>query len=119
MLIGLPSQRRGVTLHSGKNQEQREAALQSLRDGDVEVLVATDLVSTAGRSGHLSRLTASTYSHPTGRSWYRCARRHLRNQLADGVHHRKIRPSYRSYRSCGKDWYCHHLLGQRGRGDYV
>jgi ATP-dependent RNA helicase DDX23/PRP28 len=38
-------QRRGVTLHSGKNQEQREAALQSLRDGDVEVLVATDLVS--------------------------------------------------------------------------
>ncbi|GHJ89400.1 hypothetical protein NliqN6_5802 [Naganishia liquefaciens] len=38
--------RRATTLHSGKNQEQREAALQSLRDGDVEVLVATDL---AGR----------------------------------------------------------------------
>lgn len=38
--------RSAVTLHSGKNQEQREASLQSLRDGAVEVLVATDL---AGR----------------------------------------------------------------------
>lgn len=36
----------GVTLHSGKNQEQREASLQALRDGEVAVLVATDL---AGR----------------------------------------------------------------------
>lgn len=36
----------GVTLHSGKNQEQREASLQALRNGDVSVLVATDL---AGR----------------------------------------------------------------------
>lgn len=35
-----------TTLHSGKNQEQREAALQSLRDGAVDILVATDL---AGR----------------------------------------------------------------------
>ncbi|KAI0705818.1 pre-mRNA-splicing ATP-dependent RNA helicase PRP28 [Cytidiella melzeri] len=35
-----------ATLHSGKNQEQREAALQSLRDGKSDVLVATDL---AGR----------------------------------------------------------------------
>ncbi|EIM90151.1 P-loop containing nucleoside triphosphate hydrolase protein, partial [Stereum hirsutum FP-91666 SS1] len=34
------------TLHSGKNQEQREAALQALRNGDADVLVATDL---AGR----------------------------------------------------------------------
>lgn len=34
------------TLHSGKNQEQREAALQALRTGDADVLVATDL---AGR----------------------------------------------------------------------
>ena len=33
-------------MHSGKNQEQREAALQSLRDGVSDVLVATDL---AGR----------------------------------------------------------------------
>lgn len=35
-----------ATLHSGKNQEQREASLQSLRDGKADVLVATDL---AGR----------------------------------------------------------------------
>ncbi|KAK7014936.1 P-loop containing nucleoside triphosphate hydrolase protein [Favolaschia claudopus] len=35
-----------ATLHSGKNQEQREAALQSLRNGDCDILVATDL---AGR----------------------------------------------------------------------
>ncbi|KAF8636666.1 hypothetical protein AX17_003472 [Amanita inopinata Kibby_2008] len=34
------------TLHSGKNQEQREASLQALRSGDADVLVATDL---AGR----------------------------------------------------------------------
>jgi len=34
------------TLHSGKNQEQREAALAALRSGDSDVLVATDL---AGR----------------------------------------------------------------------
>ncbi|KAK8850535.1 pre-mRNA-splicing ATP-dependent RNA helicase PRP28 [Kwoniella newhampshirensis] len=36
----------GTTLHSGKSQEQREASLQALRDGDVSVLIATDL---AGR----------------------------------------------------------------------
>ncbi|KAF7793189.1 hypothetical protein EIP86_004298 [Pleurotus ostreatoroseus] len=35
-----------ATLHSGKNQEQREAALQALRSGDADILVATDL---AGR----------------------------------------------------------------------
>ncbi|PCH38094.1 nucleoside triphosphate hydrolase protein [Wolfiporia cocos MD-104 SS10] len=35
-----------ATLHSGKTQEQREAALQSLRSGDSDILVATDL---AGR----------------------------------------------------------------------
>ncbi|KAG5646670.1 mRNA splicing protein prp28 [Asterophora parasitica] len=35
-----------ATLHSGKNQEQREASLQSLRTGESDVLVATDL---AGR----------------------------------------------------------------------
>ncbi|KAF6765122.1 P-loop containing nucleoside triphosphate hydrolase protein [Ephemerocybe angulata] len=35
-----------ATLHSGKNQEGREAALQSLRSGEADVLVATDL---AGR----------------------------------------------------------------------
>ncbi|WVQ63340.1 pre-mRNA-splicing ATP-dependent RNA helicase PRP28 [Kwoniella botswanensis] len=36
----------GVSLHSGKSQEQRESSLQALRDGQVSVLVATDL---AGR----------------------------------------------------------------------
>ena len=35
-----------ATLHSGKNQEQREASLQSLRTGESDILVATDL---AGR----------------------------------------------------------------------
>ncbi|KAG2756007.1 P-loop containing nucleoside triphosphate hydrolase protein [Suillus brevipes Sb2] len=35
-----------ATLHSGKTQEQREASLQSLRSGDSDILVATDL---AGR----------------------------------------------------------------------
>ena len=40
------SQWNAATLHSGKNQEQREAALQSLRDGHADILVATDL---AGR----------------------------------------------------------------------
>jgi len=34
------------TLHSGKSQDQREASLQSLRNGEADVLVATDL---AGR----------------------------------------------------------------------
>lgn len=37
---------KAATLHSGKNQEQREASLRSLREGDSDVLVATDL---AGR----------------------------------------------------------------------
>lgn len=37
---------RATTLHSDKNQEQREAALASLRNGESDVLVATDL---AGR----------------------------------------------------------------------
>ena len=40
------SQWNAVTLHSGKNQEQREAALNSIRTGENDVLVATDL---AGR----------------------------------------------------------------------
>lgn len=40
------SQWSASTLHSGKSQEQREAALAQLRSGEVDVLVATDL---AGR----------------------------------------------------------------------
>ena len=43
----LPSSKWNATsLHSGKNQEQREAALASIRNGECDVLVATDL---AGR----------------------------------------------------------------------
>ncbi|KAI0065445.1 DEAD-domain-containing protein [Artomyces pyxidatus] len=37
---------RATTLHSGKNQTEREAALNSFRTGDADILVATDL---AGR----------------------------------------------------------------------
>lgn len=40
------SQWSAATLHSGKTQEQREASLQSLRSGEADILVATDL---AGR----------------------------------------------------------------------
>jgi len=64
-----------ATLHSGKNQEQREAALQSLRTGDADVLVATDL---AGRGIDVQDVTlvinyqmASTieaYVHRIGRT---------------------------------------------------
>ncbi|KAG5653969.1 hypothetical protein H0H81_008837 [Sphagnurus paluster] len=46
VLIGKNVQWSAATLHSGKNQEQREASLQSLREGTSDVLVATDL---AGR----------------------------------------------------------------------
>ncbi|KAF5391268.1 hypothetical protein D9757_001986 [Collybiopsis confluens] len=63
------------TLHSGKNQEQREAALQALREGTADVLVATDL---AGRGIDVQDVTlvinfqmASTieaYVHRIGRT---------------------------------------------------
>ncbi|EKM55542.1 uncharacterized protein PHACADRAFT_173680 [Phanerochaete carnosa HHB-10118-sp] len=43
-----------ATLHSGKNQEQREAALQSLRTGEADILVATDL---AGRGIDVTDVT--------------------------------------------------------------
>jgi ATP-dependent RNA helicase DDX23/PRP28 len=68
---GLPA----VSLHSGKNQEQREAALQALRDGQVSVLVATDL---AGRGIDVSDVslvinwqmsdTIEKYVHRIGRT---------------------------------------------------
>ena len=35
-----------ATLHGGRNQEQRETALSSLKDGSKDILVATDV---AGR----------------------------------------------------------------------
>lgn len=43
-----------TTMHSGKNQEQREAALASLRNGEVDLLVATDL---AGRGIDVSEVS--------------------------------------------------------------
>lgn len=53
-----------ITLHSDKTQVQREAALQSLRDGEVSVLVATDI---AGRGidvpdGELPHSLVNSYS---------------------------------------------------------
>jgi ATP-dependent RNA helicase DDX23/PRP28 len=46
MSVNLAFQWRTTTLHSDKNQQQREDSLNSLRKGDSDVLVATDL---AGR----------------------------------------------------------------------
>jgi ATP-dependent RNA helicase DDX23/PRP28 len=64
-----------VSLHSGKNQEQREASLKALRDGHVAVLVATDL---AGRGIDVSDVslvinwqmpdTIEKYVHRIGRT---------------------------------------------------
>jgi len=78
-----------TTLHSGKNQEQREAALQSLRDGEHKILVATDLVSFSSCFLSFTRLPAdlSWSSRSLGWSWYRCTRRLACHQLADGEHH--------------------------------
>ena len=39
-------QYRAATLHGGRNQEQREFALSSLKEGEKDILVATDV---AGR----------------------------------------------------------------------
>ena len=44
-LLFLP-QYRAATLHGGRNQEQREFALASLKEGEKDILVATDV---AGR----------------------------------------------------------------------
>lgn len=62
-------------MHSGKNQEQREAALKSLRDGESDILVATDL---AGRGIDVSDVslvvnfqmsnTIEAYVHRIGRT---------------------------------------------------
>lgn len=46
LYVYITSQWSAATLHSGKNQEQRESSLQSLRSGESDILVATDL---AGR----------------------------------------------------------------------
>ena len=46
MCACLVPQYRAATLHGGRNQEQREFALSSLKDGNKDILVATDV---AGR----------------------------------------------------------------------
>ena len=77
------------TLHGGKTQEQREAALASVRNGTTDVLVATDL---AGRGIDVPDVSAC-------------------RQLQHGDHHRELYASYRSYWSCWKEWYCHYFPG--------
>ena len=66
-----------TTLHSGKNQEQREAALNSIRNGECDVLVATDL---AGRGIDVSDVSLvvnyqmsnniEAYVHRIGQSYH-------------------------------------------------
>ncbi|CAE6435845.1 unnamed protein product, partial [Rhizoctonia solani] len=94
------------TLHSGKNQEQREAALQALRTGEADVLVATDL---AGRGIDVQDVslvinfqmanTIEAYVHRIGRTGRAgktgVAITFLTNddsgyQLPDGQYHRSI-----------------------------
>lgn len=53
-----------TTLHSGKNQEQREEALQSLREGRHDILVATDLVRSALLLPSLSLSLVCTLADP-------------------------------------------------------
>ncbi|KAF4462871.1 Pre-mRNA-splicing ATP-dependent RNA helicase PRP28 [Fusarium albosuccineum] len=64
-----------VSLHSGKNQEQREAALASLRSGDTHVLVTTDVsargldVSDVSLVVNFNMATSiETYTHRIGRT---------------------------------------------------
>lgn len=74
-----PTQWNAATLHSGKNQEQREASLQSLRNGESDVLVATDL---AGRGIDVQDVslvinfqmanTIEAYVHRIGESLLSC-----------------------------------------------
>jgi ATP-dependent RNA helicase DDX23/PRP28 len=51
-----------TTLHSDKTQTQREAALQQLRDGEVQALVATDV---AGRGLDVPDVCKSINPMPT------------------------------------------------------
>jgi ATP-dependent RNA helicase DDX23/PRP28 len=51
-----------TTLHSDKTQTQREAALQQLRDGEVQALVATDV---AGRGLDVPDVCKYLYKSPT------------------------------------------------------
>lgn len=97
-----------ATLHSGKNQEQREAALASLRSGDASVLVATDL---AGRGIDVQDVslvinyqmanTIEAYVHRIGEF------------VAVGmVYSASDHLGLRSYRTCRQDRSCDHIPEQ-------
>lgn len=97
-----------ATLHSGKNQEQREAALQALRTGDADILVATDL---AGRGIDVQDVslvinyqmanTIEAYVHRIGMLF----RLDVRMPTLISFH--------RSYWTCRKAGYCNHLPDKR------
>jgi superfamily II DNA/RNA helicase len=105
-----------ATLHSGKNQEQREAALQSLRDGKADVLVATDL---AGRGIDVQDVslvinfqmanTIEAYVHRIGTivlfTWPLLVQMELM--------HRFFLLSFRSYGSCRETGHSDHVPHER------
>lgn len=74
-LIGRTSQFRCAVMHGGKSQDQREAALQQLRSGQVDCLIATDV---AGRGIDVPNVSLvvnyqmpkslDTYTHRIGRT---------------------------------------------------
>lgn len=112
VLTNRRSQWKAATLHSGKNQEQREASLQSLRNGESDVLVATDL---AGRGIDVQDVslvinfqmanTIEAYVHRIGmdRTPF-----YVLPLSADGLDFFPI-PVYRSYWSCWKDGRSHNV----------
>ena len=102
------------TLHSGKNQEQREAALQSLRSGESDILVATDL---AGRGidvpdvqlviNYQMSNTIEAYVHRIGA----CA--------IGAIEYLHLMRPDRSYGSCRQAGHGDNLPDQRRRRGYV
>jgi ATP-dependent RNA helicase DDX23/PRP28 len=104
-----------VTLHGSKTQEQREAALASVRSGTTNVLVATDL---AGRGIDVPDVSLvvnfnmatniESYTHRIG-----TYSPFLQVSMT------KANTYLRSYWSCRQKRCCHHFLGQRGFGCYV
>lgn len=103
-----------VTLHGSKTQEQREAALASVRSGSTNVLVATDL---AGRGIDVPDVSLvvnfnmatniESYTHRIGK---------LTTLHIIITHANRY---FRSYWSCRQEWCCNHLLGQRRFRCYV
>jgi ATP-dependent RNA helicase DDX23/PRP28 len=103
-----------VTLHGSKTQEQREAALASVRSGATNVLVATDL---AGRGIDVPDVSLvvnfnmatniESYTHRIGK------------RMLPPVCIMQANSYYRSYWSCRQEWCCYHFLGQRRFRCYV